>query len=190
MEIAMKPLLLVPLVASLAALGTPPAAADDHGAGAQIARAAGEFRTATSENAGTAELSEGPKGVVIRVSVDGLTPGWHGIHFHAVGDCSDEGFQKSGGHAHHESEKPLHGLLNPQGPDDGDLPNIHADDNGQARAELYSPFVTLSGAEGRAMLLDGDGAAIVIHEGPDDHVSQPIGGAGARVACAVIRKAD
>ena len=142
------------------------------------------------QRCGTADLSEGPKGVVIRVNVEGLAPGWHGIHFHAVGDCSDEGFQKSGGHTHHESERPPHGLLNPEGPDDGDLPNIYANENGVAQAELYSPFVTLTGAEGRAMLLDEDGAALVIHEGPDDHMSQPIGGAGARVACAVIKPVE
>lgn len=186
----MKPLRIAPLAAALAAIWALPAAADDHGAKAEAALATGEFRTATVDVAGTADLSEGPEGVVIRVNVEGLTPGWHGIHFHAVGECSDEGFLKSGGHAHHESEKPPHGLLNPEGPDDGDLPNIYANENGMAQAELYSPFVTLTGAEGRAMLLDEDGAAIVIHEGPDDHMSQPIGGAGARVACAVIRKAD
>lgn len=186
----MKPLRIAPLAAALAAIWALPAEADDHGAKAEAALATGEFRTATVDVAGTADLSEGPEGVVIRVNVEGLTPGWHGIHFHAVGECSDEGFLKSGGHAHHESEKPPHGLLNPEGPDDGDLPNIYANENGMAQAELYSPFVTLTGAEGRAMLLDEDGAAIVIHEGPDDHMSQPIGGAGARVACAVIRKAD
>lgn len=186
----MKPSRIAPLAYALAAFGALPAAADHHGAKAEPVLAVGEFRTATSESAGIADLSEGPKGVVIRVNVEGLEPGWHGIHFHAVGDCSDEGFQKSGGHAHHDSEKPPHGLLNPEGPDDGDLPNIYANENGVAQAELYSPFVTLAGAEGRAMLLDEDGAALVIHEGPDDHMSQPIGGAGARVACAVIRKAE
>ena len=31
------------------------------------------------------------------------------------------------------------------------------------------------------------GRALVIHASPDDHVTQPIGGAGARIACGVIR---
>jgi Cu-Zn family superoxide dismutase len=35
--------------------------------------------------------------------------------------------------------------------------------------------------------MDADGAALVIHANPDDYRSQPIGGAGDRVACAVIR---
>ncbi len=38
-------------------------------------------------------------------------------------------------------------------------------------------------------LMDADGSAVVIHANPDDHKSQPIGGAGDRVACAVIRAA-
>jgi Cu-Zn family superoxide dismutase len=36
------------------------------------------------------------------------------------------------------------------------------------------------------MLIDQDGAAIVVHASPDDHETQPIGGAGARVACAAF----
>ncbi len=36
---------------------------------------------------------------------------------------------------------------------------------------------------------DADGIALVIHEDRDDHLTQPIGGAGARVACGVITEA-
>ena len=35
-------------------------------------------------------------------------------------------------------------------------------------------------------LLDEDGSAVIIHEQPDDHLTQPIGGAGGRIACGVI----
>jgi Cu-Zn family superoxide dismutase len=38
-----------------------------------------------------------------------------------------------------------------------------------------------------AALRDADGSAVVIHANPDDHMAQPIGGAGPRVACAVIK---
>ena len=40
--------------------------------------------------------------------------------------------------------------------------------------------------DGAAALMDEDGAALVIHAMGDDHVSQPIGGAGGRVGCGVI----
>lgn len=171
---------------------------------AEAPLATATFKTQESADAGTADLSEGPEGVVIRVTATGLKPGWHAIHFHETGDCSDEGYKKSGSHVQHlqvpegsitaeligPDEKKPHGLLNPEGPDSGDLPNIYAAEDGTVNAELYSDRVTLSEAEGRANLIDEDGSALVIHEGPDDHMSQPIGGAGARVACAVIEKVE
>jgi len=175
---------LAPLAAvSILALG----AAAPALAGAPLATAT--FKTQESADAGTADLSEGPGGAVIRVTASGLKPGWHAIHFHETGDCSDEGYKKSGSHVQHAAKEP-HGLLNPEGPDDGDLPNIYAAEDGTVNAELYSDRVTLSEAEGRANLIDEDGSALVIHEGPDDHMSQPIGGAGGRVACAVIEKVE
>lgn len=135
---------------------------------------------------GTVTLTDAPKGVLVRVEASGLTPGWHGIHFHEKGDCSDAGFKLSGGHVHNMGPS-VHGLLNPKATDQGDLPNIHADADGKAMAELFSPFASLTAAKGRANLLDADGSAIVIHASPDDYTTQPIGGAGARVACAVVK---
>jgi Cu-Zn family superoxide dismutase len=79
----------------------------------------------------------------------------------------------------------VHGLLNPAANETGDLPNLFAGADGAATAEVFSPLVSLTAA-GRQALLDADGSALVIHAAPDDHLSQPIGGAGARVACAVI----
>jgi len=54
--------------------------------------------------------------------------------------------------------------------------------------ELYSQLVVLRPGTSTTVpaLLDADGSAIVIHANPDDHMTQPIGGAGARVACGAI----
>lgn len=136
---------------------------------------------------GTAVLTEGPSGVLMRIELKGLTPGWHGMHFHAKGDCSDPKFMNSGGHIQMAGMKAPHGLLNPGGPDYGDLPNLYVNADGAAKAEVFAPRVSLKGADGRATLLNADGSALVIHANPDDQLSQPIGGAGPRVACAVIR---
>ena len=48
-------------------------------------------------------------------------------------------------------------------------------------------LVRASGDAAHPALMDADGAALVIHANPDDYRTQPIGGAGDRVACAVIR---
>jgi Cu-Zn family superoxide dismutase len=112
-----------------------------------------------------------------------FTPGWHGAHFHAVGNCSDHGqFQLSKGHVNQLAKK--HGFLNPEGPDEGDMPNIYAAADGSVNAEISSHAIRVLGQNG---LRDDDGSAFVIHANEDDHTSQPIGNAGGRVACAVIK---
>ena len=135
---------------------------------------------------GSAGLVSGPHGTVITISVskNGLRHGWHGIHIHQVGNCSDTGsFKLSKGHINPSAKK--HGFLNPDGPHPADLPNIYAAKDGSVNAELLAPGVSLG--ESGENLLDTDGSAIVIHDNPDDHNSQPIGGAGIRVACAIIK---
>lgn len=140
---------------------------------------------------GQAVFTEAPTGVLIRLefSAGALPPGWHGVHLHATGDCSDfaAGFQASGGHLG-MAHGVLHGLRNPQGPDFGDLPNIFAPVAGPFGAELFSTTVTLreTALNGREPLLDANGSALMIHADADDHTSQPIGGAGARIACAAL----
>ncbi|WP_213271222.1 superoxide dismutase family protein [Hyphomonas sp.] len=130
---------------------------------------------------GLARLKQGPHGVLMEVTIDegGLAPGWHGLHLHEKGDCSDVGtFTLSGGH--HGKAEGKHGLMNPVGPEMGDLPNIWAGADGAAGYEAFTGLFELAPA------LEGDGIALVIHQNRDDHLTQPIGGAGPRVACAVI----
>lgn len=136
---------------------------------------------------GEAMIWEGPQGLVVRIMLQpgALTPGWRALHVHAKADCSDQNFQASGPHAGHGAGM-AHGLLHPQGPEVGDLTNIWVPEGAPAGGEFFLPFMTVTGAAGRAPMLDADGSAFVIHANPDDHVSQPIGGAGPRVACAVI----
>jgi Cu-Zn family superoxide dismutase len=145
------------------------------------------FKGQGGADAGTARLSEGPSGVLVRLDLKGLAPGWHAIHFHAKGDCSDAAFANSGGHINHAEAPKPHGLLNPAGPDMGDLPNVFAAADGTVKAEVFSALVSFSGQGGRPSLKDADGSALVVHASPDDYQTQPIGGAGARVACAVIK---
>lgn len=122
---------------------------------------------------------------VIRITIQpgGLVPGWHGVHLHAVGDCSDAGqYLLAKGIVDRVGRS--HGLLNPDGPKEGDLPNIHAAPDGSVNVELLSHAVRMLGPTG---LVEGPGSALIIHANEDDQLSQPVGGAGGRVACAVIK---
>ena len=180
---------ILPLLALAAGLASGPALAQEPAKPASPAPAPPQtYETAIKNNKGeeigTASFRDGSNTLVVRIAIKagGLTPGWHGMHFHAVGDCSDtEKFANSKAHVNHDQSK--HGLLNPDGPDEGDLPNIYAAADGSANAEVSSE-TPLTGEGG---LKDADGSALVFHAKEDDHSSQPIGGAGDRVACAVIK---
>ena len=133
---------------------------------------------------GKATFEQTPTGVLMSVDVAGLPPGAHGIHLHAAGACTPN-FKAATGHIN--PDKVQHGLRNPDGPDNGDLPNLFAAADGTARAEFFTTLVSVAGGDMPA-LLDEDGSAVIIHENPDDHMTQPIGGSGGRIGCGIIAK--
>lgn len=157
------------------------------------ASAAAPLINTAGKTVGEVAFRDAPAGVLIRVRVSGLTPGWHGVHLHQIADCSDAaaGFKASAGHVNANGEE--HGLDNPKGAETGDLPNLYAGADGQATAEFFRQGVALKPSEEKAAefginpLLDADGFAVVIHESEDDELSQPIGGAGKRVTCAAVK---
>ena len=143
---------------------------------------------------GEAVFRQARAGVLIVVRARDLPHGLHGIHLHHTGKCAPN-FAAAGGHINPNGA--AHGLLHPDGPDNGDLPNLHAAADGTAHAEFYTTRVRIGGeaeaAESDAnglppALLDGDGSAVIIHANPDDHLTQPIGGAAGRIACGVVRE--
>ena len=150
-------------------------------------RASASIADRQGATVGKATLTESPHGVLIHISAKGLPPGPKAIHIHSVGTCDDgaAGFVASKGHLN-PAAKP-HGLMNAEGPDAGDLPNLFVHPDGSVEAEFFTTFASLGGAANRAAILDADGAALVIHENRDDHATQPIGGAGPRHFCGVIR---
>lgn len=131
---------------------------------------------------GGVALTGSPHGVLIDIeaSPGSLSAGRHGLHFHETADCSDAGqYKKSGSHVGHAEGK--HGLLNPNGPEPGDLPNLEVAADGSAKAQLFTQLIKLDG------LKDANGSALLIHAHADDQTSQPIGKSGDRVACAAIK---
>ncbi|MGY2047227.1 superoxide dismutase family protein [Methylobacterium sp. JK268] len=176
------------MLAAVAALAAAPAAAQQAETAAPQAAAPQVYEAPVvntkGEPIGRIRIRDGANALVLRLTIQpgGLPPGWHGIHFHSVANCSDTAkFELSKGHVNHDSSK--HGLLNPEGPDEGDMPNVFANADGSVNAEVSSE-TPLTGEGG---LKDSDGSALVIHANEDDHTTQPIGNAGARIACAEIK---
>lgn len=180
---------------SLALLALPLSAcvsvtANDYGDHVMARATPGDFGEATLVNTagarvGRAVLTQGATGLLIRIEATGLTPGWHGVHVHSVGQCTPT-FTAAGAHVNHGMPAKPHGLLNAGGPDDGDLPNIFAAADGSVSAELFTTRARIADEGPGEWLWDADGSAIVIHANADDHTSQPIGGAGDRVVCGVM----
>lgn len=178
---SLAPAMTVAMIVALATSLSAVAHAGDHVASV-------DFVNNQAESVGHATLTQGPHGVLVNVEFKGLAPGPKAIHIHQKGTCDDHaaGFKASGSHVNPDEK--AHGLMNPDGPGAGDFPNFHVHENGHAWAEFFNARVSIDGSTG-VNLLDDDGAALVVHEKPDDHKTQPIGGAGARIACGVIGKA-
>lgn len=139
-------------------------------------------------DAGTVTGFEGPMGMIFRIEGKGWPAGWHATHLHAVGSCEAPAFTSAGGHVNHAEGARPHGLLNKSGgPDLGDLQNVYAAADGTANADVYLAWEGLDAHEDD--YVDGNGLSFVVHASPDDYVSQPIGGAGARIACGVFAPA-
>ena len=149
---------------------------------AQSARA--QLRDARANVVGTATLSELPGGVRVTLRVNGLKPGDHGFHIHAVGRCEPPDFTSAG--AHFNPYGKHHGLANPDGPHAGDFPNLDVGADGTGSLDTTDSLVTLK--EGPNSLFPPGGTPLIIHVDPDDEKTDPAGNSGARVACGVIER--
>lgn len=150
---------------------------------AEAQKAGAELRDAAGKTVGEAILEQRDEGVEIRATFTGLPPGELGFHIHETGTCEPP-FESAGGHFNPTGKE--HGKDNPRGAHAGDLPNLDVPQSGRAKVEIVAKGISLDG--GTAGLLDGDGAALVVHAGADDHRSDPAGNAGKRLACGVIRR--
>lgn len=142
-----------------------------------------ELVDARGADRGSVDIYRDVDGLRLELVARGFEPGSYGMHVHAVGQCTPPDFTSAGPHWNPTGAE--HGRENPQGAHHGDLPNLVVEENRIGRAT-----VRLVGTrfEGEGALLDADGAAFVIHAGPDDMRSDPSGNSGARIACGVIRQ--
>lgn len=130
---------------------------------------------------GTVQFNEVPGKVRIVADVTGLKPGKHGFHIHEKGDCSAPDATSAGGHFNPEMHK--HGAPDSAEHHLGDLGNIEADATGKAHYDRTVDFLTIAVDPNTIA-----GKAVIVHAQEDDLMSQPVGNAGARLACGVIEK--
>lgn len=171
----------LPLAALASACATPSASSAEPSSGtAPMAHA--KLLAGDGSARGTATVSEAADGLHVVVKAQGLTPGMHAVHVHTTGVCTGPDFTSAGGHWNPTGHK--HGRDNPDGMHMGDMPNMIAGADGTGEMEYVIPGGTISG--GATPLLDGDGAAVVIHAQADDNKTDPAGNAGGRIACGVL----
>ena len=84
---------------------------------------------------GSGTLTVAPEGVLVRLDLAGLKPGWHAVHFHQKADCSDAMLMSSGGHVKAAGVVTPHGFLNLGASDAGD-PQPHGIARGQGDPPL------------------------------------------------------
>ena len=140
--------------------------------------------------------SSGPKGVirmtqldadhcVIEGTVDGLTPGAHGLAVHETGDTS-EGCGSLGGHYNPRGVR--HGSPE-MGLDQrhvGDLGNIVAGEDGRARFRLVDKVIKVWDMIGRSVVVAAGQDDLGLGTGDRSHID---GNCGPGVACGVIARA-
>lgn len=155
------------------------------------------LRTADGTEVGTVQFSGVSEGTEVVAEVDGLEPGFYGLHVHGTGLCEPNSaapgapdrtgdFLSAGGHlGSNAGEHPDH---------TGDLTSLHVTGNGQGR--LLSVTDRFAVDE----LTVGDGSAVMLHSGPDNFANVPeryapggpdrdtlaTGDAGSRLACGVV----
>lgn len=140
-----------------------------------------KFVGAKGEDAGKAELSKAPSGVLINVEIKGLPASqWVAFHVHQTGSCDAATHHESAG-GHFNPDGKEHGYMAAKGPHAGDMPNQYVGADGVLHAQVLNTSVTLDKGDKGIV-----GRALMIHAKPDDYKTQPTGAAGDRLACAVI----
>ncbi|KAL9962742.1 hypothetical protein ACROYT_G031878 [Oculina patagonica] len=119
---------------------------------------------------------------VIDGTIDGLTPGLHGLNIHELGDLS-QGCVSTGDH--YNPRNCRHGAPEDSERHIGDLGNILADKNGRASFRLEDENVKVWDVIGRSL---------VVHHGEDDlgrgnnELSKITGNSGPGLTCGIIAR--
>ncbi|GEO96621.1 superoxide dismutase family protein [Kocuria turfanensis] len=156
------------------------------------------LRDAEGTEVGTVQFSEVSAGTEVVAQVEGLDPGFYGLHVHGTGLCETDSaapgdpgttgdFLSAGGHLGGDSaDHPGH---------TGDLTSVYVTQDGLG-------FLTTVTDRFRVedLAADEDGSAVILHSGPDNFANVPeryapegpdestlrTGDAGSRQACGAV----
>jgi Cu-Zn family superoxide dismutase len=135
--------------------------------------------TAGQQCHGVVRFTQDGDSVKVVAELEGLNPNQkHAFHIHQFGDCSSPDGMSAGGHYNPEGHQ--HGLPSTESRHAGDLGNVEADGQGKAHYEITVNNISVSGQKNPII-----GRGVIVHAKVDDG-GQPVGNAGARIACGVI----
>lgn len=135
--------------------------------------------TAGNKCHGQIRFTQDGDSVKVIAVIEGLTPGQkHAIHIHQFGDSSAADGMSAGGHYNPEGHQ--HGLPATEQRHAGDLGNLQADNDGKVKYEVTVKNISIAGTKNPII-----GRGVIVHAKADDG-GQPVGNAGARIACGVI----
>jgi len=130
---------------------------------------------------GTAVFTEKNGEVTFTAKLTGLKPGVHAIHIHEKSDCSAADATSTGGHWNPTFKK--HGKWGDAEYHKGDIGNFTADAQGNGTITMTTNEWCIGCGDANKDIL---GKGLIVHDKPDDFVTQPTGNAGARVACTAL----
>ena len=179
----------IALTSIIALMASPVAAEEEVVESAPLPEVAAEAElfNLSEKPVGKVTFTQGAGAMVIKAMFHDLPEGVQAFHIHENGSCDHgDGFKSAGGHLtttnpKYPAYKQEHGVLVSKDVHAGDLPNIYVPKNGKLTIEYFKTDLVVE------QLLEGNGTSLMIHEGPDDYVTQPSGGAGPRIACGVIK---
>jgi Cu-Zn family superoxide dismutase len=132
-----------------------------------------------SKLTGSAEFMMHGGTMMVTVTVKGAAPGVHAVHIHDKGDCSSPDANSAGGHFNPGGHQ--HGAPDGKEHHAGDLGNMTVEADGTGSIMVHTGDLALEGPNSVI------GRSIIIHDKPDDFVTQPTGNAGGRIGCGAIK---
>ena len=143
------------------------------------------LKSSTGQDVGTATFRELKNGKLqIKLALKNLPEGDHAVHIHQKPLCDVPDFKTAGGHFNPDNKQ--HGLQNPMGHHNGDLPqNITVGVEHTANVTWTVDYLSMDTGNANDIAANG-GTSIMVHEKPDDMKTDPTGNAGNRIACGIV----